>query len=312
MNRCLYCYEELKEEESFHEKCSKKFFGLKIPPKIEYSLKDIYKLGKIIVERNITIPGVQTKLSLDLKKGVNNIPKLTVVGLWGNYILKPQSNDYKELPENEDLTMHLAKIFKLNVVEHSLIKLNDNSLAYITKRIDRVNEKKIHMEDMCQLTERLTEDKYKGSLEQIDKIIKKYSANPLLDSLHFFESIIFSFITGNADMHLKNYSLIEEDQIKFAPFYDLLSTRLVISESIDSEEFALSICGKKKKISEKDILKFGNSLNLNEKQIENVFAKFRKNLKKAIDFIDISFLSESKKLEYKKLVKSRSERLNLV
>jgi serine/threonine-protein kinase HipA len=312
MNRCLFCYAELNEEESFHEKCSKKFFGFKTPPKIEYSLKDIYKLGKIIVERNITIPGVQTKLSLDLKKEVNNIPKLTIVGLWGDYILKPQSNDYNELPENEDLTMHLAKIFKLNVVDHSLIKLNDNSLAYITKRIDRVNEKKIHMEDMCQLTERLTEDKYKGSLEQIDKIIKKYSANPLLDSFLFFESIIFSFITGNADMHLKNYSLIGEDQVKLAPFYDLISTRLIISENIDNEEFALSICGKKKKITQSDIIKFGNSIKLNEKQIENVFTKFRANLKKAIDFIDISFLSETKKLEYKKLLRLRAEQLNLV
>ncbi len=311
MNRCFYCYKELDGEISFHEKCSKKFFGVKTPPIINYTLEDIYKLGKNIVEKSVTVPGVQTKLSMNLEKEVKNIYKLTIVGLWGDYILKPQSNDYKELPENEDLTMHLAEIFKLNVVPHSLIKLEDESLAYITKRLDRQKNRKIHMEDMCQLTERLTEDKYKGSLEQIDKVLKKFSSNPILDSVHFFESIIFSFLTGNADMHLKNYSLIEDDQIKLAPFYDFLSTRLVISEKNDSEEFALTLSGKKKKITKSDLVNFGISIRLNNKQIENVFKKFNNNLVQAIDFIQKSFLSESMQSEYKTLITERARRIGI-
>lgn len=312
MSKCLYCYEMLDNEINYHEKCSKLFFGTKIPPTIDYTLVDIYKLGKNVIAKRVTVPGVQTKLSINLEKVQQNESKLTIVGLWGNYILKPQSQDYKELPENEDLTMHLASIFKLNVVEHSLVRLQDKSLAYITKRIDRVNNTKIHMEDMCQLTERLTEDKYKGSLEQIDKIIKRNSTNPMLDSIYFFESVVFSFLTGNADMHLKNYSLIEDDQIKLAPFYDMLSTRLVITENLDSEEFALTICGKKKKVSKIDLMEFGYSLKMNEKQIENVFKTFKNNFEKAISFISHSFLSEEKKIKYRELMIERAIRIELI
>ena len=271
MSRCLYCYEILDNEIDYHEKCSRLFFGTKIPPTIDYTLADIHKLGKNVIANSVTVPGVQTKLSMNLEKVQQNADKLTIVALWGNYILKPQSQDYKELPENEDLTMHLASIFKLNVVEHSLVRLQDGSLAYITKRIDRVKNTKIHMEDMCQLTERLTEDKYKGSLEQIDRVIKKYSNNPMFDTVLFFESVLFSFLTGNADMHLKNYSLIhQEGQTKLTPFYDLVSTRLVISEKLDSEEFALTIGGKKKKITLEIIMEFGKNIGMNEKQIEEV------------------------------------------
>lgn len=312
MSRCLYCYKDLENDNDFHEKCSNKFFGVKIPPIIDYSLEDIYKLGKNVIERSVSVPGIQTKLSVEIKKETQNVSKLTIVGLWGNYILKPQSNEYIELPENEDLTMHLASIFNLNIVDHSLIRLKDNSLAYITRRIDRSENEKFHMEDMCQLTGRLTEDKYKGSHEQIDKIIKKFSENPMLDSIHFFESIIFSFLVGNADMHLKNYSLIESDQIKLSPFYDLLSTRLVIPEKFDSEEFALTICGKKRNVKQNDFWKFGYSIGMNEKQIDNVFNRFSTQINKATDFIDKSFLSNDKKDEYQILIKNRAERIGLI
>lgn len=313
MSRCLYCYEMLDNEIDYHEKCSRLFFGTKIPPTIDYTLADIHKLGKNVITNSITVPGVQTKLSLNLEKVQQNADKLTIVGLWGNYILKPQSQDYKELPENEDLTMHLASIFKLNVVEHSLVRLQDKSLAYITKRIDRINNTKIHMEDMCQLTERLTEDKYKGSLEQIDRVIKKYSTNPMFDTVLFFESVLFSFLNGNADMHLKNYSLIQQDkQTKLTPFYDLVSTRLVISEKLDSEEFALTIGGKKKKISLSIIMEFGEIIGMNEKQIKNVLNNFQTNLPNAMNFIDKSFLSELKKKEYQKLLLDRAKRINIL
>lgn len=313
MSRCLYCYEMLDNEIDYHEKCSRLFFGTRKPPTIDYTLDDIHKLGKNVIAKSVTVPGVQTKLSMNLEKVQKKADKLTIVGLWGNYILKPQSQDYKELPENENLTMHLASIFKLNVVEHSLVRLQDKSLAYITKRIDRINNTKIHMEDMCQLTERLTEDKYKGSLEQIDRVIKKHSNNPMFDTVLFFESVLFSFLTGNADMHLKNYSLIHQDgQTKLTPFYDLVSTRLVISEKLDSEEFALTIGGKKKKISLAIIMEFGKTIGMNEKQIENVLNNFQTNIPNAINFIDKSFLSETKKKEYQKLLLDRAKRINIL
>src|SRR5690606_38986653 len=141
------------------------------------------------------------------------------------YILKPPTPHYQQLPEVEDLTMHLAALAKIKTVPHSLIRLQSGKLAYITKRIDRTKKGKLHMEDMCQLTERLTEHKYQGSYEQIAKAILKYSALPGLDLVNFFELVVFSFLTCNADMHLKNFSLIQQPGMGmvFSPAYDLVA-----------------------------------------------------------------------------------------
>lgn len=167
------------------------------------------------------------------------------MGLWGRYILKPQTDVYRALPELEDLTMHMAEAAKIAVVPHSLIRFADGELCYITRRIDRQKDgTKTAMEDMCQLSERLTEYKYKGSYEQIAKLIKKYSATPQLDLVNFWEVVVFSWIVGNSDMHLKNFSLYKTPTgYSLTPAYDLLSTAIVMPE--DKEELALTLNGKK-------------------------------------------------------------------
>lgn len=312
MNKCLYCYGELNEGD-YHSTCSKKFFGTEKAPIVPYELDEIYKLGKIVVKKSVTLPGVQSKLSMELDKQIKTEPKLTVVGLWGNYILKPPAQQYKSLPENEDLTLKLAEIFGLKTVDHSLIKLKNGEIAYVTKRIDRDKNRKLHMEDFCQLTERLTEDKYKGSMELVNRTIDKYSSNPGLDKLTIFEMTLFYFLTGNADMHLKNFSIIyEHGMINLAPAYDLLSTRLVISEKDDPEESALTINGKKRKLRLNDFLKFAESSGLNDKQIENSFDKFKSNLSRSINFIDSSFLDKKLMGAYKELIAARAQRLGVV
>jgi serine/threonine-protein kinase HipA len=313
MNRCMYCYKELSNSENdYHKKCVKKFFKTDTIPLLDYTLDDMYKLGKNIVQQSVTVPGVQTKLSINIQQAHKNSHKLTIVGLWGNYILKPPSTTYANLPENEDLTMHLAELFDIEVVPHSLIKLKSGELSYITRRIDREGKKKIHMEDMCQLTERLTEDKYKGSMERIGKVILKNSTNRGLDAIRFFEIALFSFLTGNADMHLKNFSLIyEEGEVKFTPAYDLLSTRLVISERKDPEEMALTLNGKKRRLNNDDFVRFGKDLKLNKTQIENVFEKFSNQFSKAIDFINISFLPDVLKEPYNEILSERYNQLSL-
>ena len=178
MERCLYCYQPLEQHETdFHSRCSKKIFGTATPPLLPYSKADIESLALEVVRSQVTITGVQPKLSVDLKKEKGGEKRFTIVGLWGGYILKPQTEQYANLPENEDLTMHLARLAKINTVPHSLIRFKDGSLAYITKRIDRDKKgNKIPMEDMCQLTEKLTEQKYKGSHEQIARKIVEFSA----------------------------------------------------------------------------------------------------------------------------------------
>jgi serine/threonine-protein kinase HipA len=312
MRRCLYCYNELGEETAeFHKVCSRKIFGTPIPPELPYSEDQMMQLAEKVIKSQSTITGVQQKLSLHIEKisKKDEPQRFTIVGLWGGYILKPPTKQYKFLPELEDLTMHLAEISGLEVVPHSLIRLSSGNLSYITKRIDRRNEIKIHMEDMCQLTERLTEQKYNGSHEQIGKAITKYSVNPGLDITIFFEQVLFSFLTGNADMHLKNFSLIDNPEIGYilSPAYDMVASKLVVEG--DQEELALTLNGKKKKIRKKDFIEAINRFNIDTKAIENMFNKFKASLDNWHKFIDISFLSEEMKTEYHDLIVQRASQI---
>lgn len=169
----------------FHPGCARKFFGTKDVPKVEYRHEDLDRLAEQVIRAQTSLTGVQPKLSLNLSKH-EGCSQLTIVGLWGGYIFKPQTESYTQLPENEDLTMHLAEAAKISVVPHSLIRLADGELGYITKRIDRTkNGEKIDMEDMCQLTLHPTEYKYKGSHEQIAKTIAQYSSTPKLDLTNY-------------------------------------------------------------------------------------------------------------------------------
>jgi len=202
--RCLYCYNELWEDEiDFHPACSHNMWCSAKPPLLNYTEGDMEPLAVQVVRSHIAVTGVQPKLSLSIQKMETGIQPqcFTIAGSWGAYILKLPVSHYPSLPEVDDLTMHLASIAKIATVPHSLIRLQSGNLAYITRRIDRVKGAKLHMEDMCQLTGKLTEDKYRGSYEQIGKAILKYSANPGLDLVNFFEQVVFSFLTGNADMH---------------------------------------------------------------------------------------------------------------
>jgi len=269
------------------------------------------ELALKVVQTMVTVTGVQAKLSLHLEspEGKRAPKRFTIVGLWGGYILKPPTAHYKQLPEVEDLTMHLAQIAKIDVVPHCLIRLQNGSLAYITKRIDRNKKNKLHMEDMCQLTERLTEDKYHGSYEQIAKAIVKYSSNPGLDVVNFFEQVLFSFLTGNADMHLKNFSLILKPGVgnDLAPAYDLVATALV--NPADKEDLALTLNGKKKKITRNDFIAAFRTLNLDPKQQENIFRKMISAKTGWMDFIGISFLCDDFKERLMTIIEQRFKRI---
>ena len=311
MERCLYCYQPLEQNETdFHSRCSKKIFGTATPPLLPYSKADIESLALEVVRSQVTITGVQPKLSVDLEKEKGGEKRFTIVGLWGGYILKPQTEQYANLPENEDLTMHLARLAKINTVPHSLIRFKDGSLTYSTKRIDRDKKgNKIPMEDMCQLTEKLTEQKYKGSHEQIAKKIVEFSAYPVLDLINYVEILLFCYLTGNADMHLKNFSLYKKiKETTLTPAYDLLSTKLVIPE--DTEELALTLNGKKRKLKRSDFDNLLKTMKVEDKVIENTYNKFRKVLPLWYDFIEISFLPNQMKIDYKALIEHRSSILN--
>jgi serine/threonine-protein kinase HipA len=308
MSKCLICSEVCENDVEYHSSCLKELFGNNRPPVLDYEFGDLTKLAKNVVKQKVTVPGVQAKLSLEIDRHVKESNKLTIAGLWGRYILKPPSNRWKELPENEHCTMLLAKASGIETVPFGLVRLKSGELSYVTRRIDRGSDaEKYPMEDMCQLTERLTEDKYKGSHEQIAKIIKKYSENPIYDLTRYFELVLFCYITGNSDMHLKNFSLINDPELgwKLSAGYDLLSTRLAISEKYDPEELALTLAGKKRKFTKNSFPKFGLHIGLNSKQVNNIIERVRAKSQDFHDQISKSFLSDGLKEKFSELINNR-------
>ena len=308
-NSCLYCYKDLNDEVDFHQKCSKEFFGTKEVPQLPYTLDQMSELAKKVIERSVSVPGVQAKLSMSLiNEAREKNSRLTVVGaLGGNYIFKPPTLNFPEMPQNEHVTMRIAEAMGIKVVPSSLIRLQSGELSYITKRVDRtIDGRKIHMIDMFQIIGAF--NKYKSSMEKIGKALNAYSDNTLLDKLYFFELAVFSFLSGNNDMHLKNFSMIQTDfGWSLSPAYDLLNVAILNPE--DKEELALTIEGKKKKLKLEDFEQLGKTLGLSSKQFIGVFKRFHDSKKTAFLLINQSFLSEEMKSKYHLLMNERYARM---
>ncbi|MDM1404507.1 HipA domain-containing protein [Myroides marinus] len=308
MSNCLFCYQPVETGE-YHPACSKKFFGTSQVPTLELDQEQLNKLAQITVNERLALTGVQPKISLSLN-GEKGNKRLTLVGLWGDYILKPQSADFAFMPEVEDVTMHLAKLFKIETAEHALIRTSTGELAYITKRFDRAKGKKIHVEDLCQLSELLTEQKYKSSYERVGKVIKQYATNSGLDAIKYFRLVLFSFLTGNNDMHLKNFSLMHTGRgILFSPAYDLLNVNLIFPE--DKEDLALTLGGRKRKIKRTDFDQLAMSLDISEIVRDNIYKDFSKQITKVHDWIDNSFLTDEYKVGFMKIFEGKMEQIRM-
>ncbi len=312
MRKCLFCYQPLdNDDHDYHSTCTKKLFGSSQAPIIDFDLKELDELAKQFIIQSKAITGVQPKLSLNIEKHKNEPSRLTIVGFNGDFILKPPSSYFKELPENEDITMHLAGLVKMKTAQHGLIRLKSGDLAYITKRFDRNKGKKIAVEDFCQLSENLTEHKYRGSIEKIGKLIYTFTKNQGYEAQRLFELVLFCYLTGNADMHLKNFSLIENTfgEFELSPAYDLVNTAIVMPE--DKEESALNINGKKRKLNLDDFKVLATSLKINDKSLTAIYKRFETVLPVWISWIEHSFLSDEMKESYIGILKERFDKLYL-
>ena len=145
MNQCLYCRKPLLQDEyHWHTACIKKFFGISELPVLAIDTSELERYARTAIDAGLTVPGVQKKLSLHLDR-TQGRGRLTLVGYPSGFIAKLQTEEYAHLPELEDATMHMADAASIQTVPHALIPLHDGSLAYISKRIDRVIIKqKIH------------------------------------------------------------------------------------------------------------------------------------------------------------------------
>ena len=310
MSKCLYCNKELGAgEQDFHDSCARKFFGVSPAPTFDYTRADMDALAAEIIKSQTTLTGVQPKISLHLNKKKGN-SRLTIVGLWGGFILKPQTDMFPYLPEVEQLTMCLAEQFGISVVPHSLIRMRDGELCYITRRIDRLpSGEKIAMEDFCQLSKRTTEYKYKSSYEQVAKVIREYSSLPEMDLTRYYELLIFCWLTGNNDMHLKNFALYNptDEGFRLTPAYDLLNAAFVNPN--DKEELALTLNGRKKKIKPADFDQSMQRAGISDRVISNIFHKFQKKYPEWELTIRDSFLPKDYQEAFWQMICERLSRL---
>lgn len=308
---CLCCGKPLRieNESGWHKSCIRKFFGTSQLPEMELDNQTLELLATESTGKGYTVPGVQKKLSLHLLSQGEK-PRLTVVNYPAGYILKPQVERFEALPEAEHLVMCMADAVGIATVPHALIH-SGNTFAYITKRIDRIFTKdhaeKLAMEDFCQLDYRLTQDKYHSSYERCGKIIEKYSVRSRLDLSELFIRLVFFFITGNSDMHLKNFSLVEtaegNNQYVFSAAYDLLPVKVIMPE--DEEDFALALNGKKTNIRKKNFFVFAENIGIAKEAAEKMMAQMIANEEMFISMCCDSHFPEHLKKSFASLIRER-------
>lgn len=312
VGRCLICGLPLQDGASpYHAKCVKKLFHTTKVPILNYTQEALNELAKATIMKRISLPGVQPKLSLHLGKGdLANPGRLTLVGLAGDYILKPQTTKWPFLPEAEHFAMLFARLCKIDTAEFGLIPLASGETAFITRRMDRTTSGALHMEDFCQLTNKLTSQKYNGSMEQIGKALRKYSSKPGLDAIRLLELTIFCYLIGNSDMHLKNFSLLRtgKGNYEFAPAYDLVPVKIILPA--DKEELALSLGGKKSNLQYRDFANFAGSLELTPAQFEKTINRIKRHSEDKLDeALDRCFMPLEMQQNLRSLFQGKSSRI---
>lgn len=314
MSKCLYCYRELEEGQvDFHPGCARKVFGKDVAPLLPYTRDNMSELARQVIRTSVSVTGVQAKMSLDVNRGGKNEPaKFTIVGLWGKYIFKPQSAKYPYLPELEDLTMKMADAAHIRTARHTLIRLSDGELGYLTLRMDRSKKgEKISMLDMCQFSNRLTEHKYYGTYQQLAETVKRYSSAPMLDVQRFWEIVLFSWITGNSDMHCKNFSLIDTGSGEYvlAPAYDLLAVLLADPEDTEEMAMSFSVGGTKNGFGRDTFLTAFTQSGIPIAVAQKIIERLKACVPVWKELIDISFLPSKMKADYCALLEERVSRL---
>ncbi len=284
-----------------NKKFLKDMFNSSRLPVIDFNLADVSQEAQRLAGK-LSISGVQPKLSVKLDKKQNI---LIPVAEGGEYILKPQNTTFPNMPENEQCCMDIAEQLTIDVPLHCLIPVKDKSLAYVVKRFDRAKGAKIHQEDFTQVLEQT--DKYKGSVEQIGRMLKKISSAPGYDAQLFFERVVLNFIIGNGDAHLKNYSISyrDEDNIRLTPAYDIVCSKLVIH---DEEDSALAINGKKNELQRVDFDKLAEYFNIPARVR---YDKFEKKFDLIRRVVEISSIDMKKQQQFLEVMIERLNRLEL-
>jgi serine/threonine-protein kinase HipA len=288
---------------SYHERCLERLLDVPHAPHIDLDRATLPLATERVVGK-FSISGVQPKAQVHLSA---DRTALEVVAQAGTHILKPQINRFPWVPENEHLSMALARLVGINVPDNGLFMLSDRSVAYVIRRFDRTSEnppRKRRQEDFCQLSQRRVEDKYNGSAEECAKLIYRYASHPEIGARQLFRQMLLSYWIGNGDLHLKNLSLVEADDGTFqlSPAYDLLSTWLYGDSAL-----SLPVSGKKKNINRKNWLKYAEAhCQIPRPEAESIMAEMLACRDAALALVERSALPEASiKQGYQELLEER-------
>lgn len=298
---CEICGKECEDAAGYHSACLRRLFGTPSLPNIELSHVEVLAKAQEMAGR-MSISGVQPKLSMS-RRGSRLVP-VTDGGL---YILKPQTERFPLLPQNENLCMTIAERIGIEVPPHGLFDLRDGSPAYLVRRFDRTPDgQKLRCEDFLQVLGE--DDKYSGSVERIGKKILELSSVPGLDAQLFFERVLLNFLLGNGDAHLKNFSLLEPEDggLRLSPAYDIVCSKAVISKETD---FAITLNGKADKITRRDFEKFSEALKIPPKVVADIVERIGQSYAMVLDEISRSRLSTELKEKMQRIVEERRKRL---
>ncbi|MEX2186041.1 MAG: HipA domain-containing protein [Pirellulales bacterium] len=301
---CRICLRDVRGDGHYHTRCLRALFRSGKAPRLDIEVSKLHTAALAMVGHT-SLSGVQKKISVNLSADRET---LQVAAEGGRYILKPQTGTYPALPENEHVTTQLAKLVDIEVAPSGLVSLKDGSLAFVTRRFDRLPDgRKVRQEDFCQLAEKSPKEKYIGSAELCVRLLNRYASEPPIEILKFFRMLVFAWWTGNGDMHLKNFSLLADEDgfIKLTPAYDLVCTRLVLPD----DTMSLSMVGRKDRLRRKDWLAFAAYCGLPERTATRVLNRQASVKSTAFELVERSFLPDEQKADYATLLEERTETL---
>lgn len=304
--KCHICYQELGHEIDYHQQCLKSM-GITEWPHFERIIQQPFEqlASAFVASQQGTVAGVMPKILLSSSRVAMSLPNV-------GFIYKPAVPKWPELAENEHLTHLLAQSVGLEVAKSALVR-SDEGFGLISKRFDinDLGSNRYHVLDMAQILELKADDKYRSSYERVAKAIKKYSDQPVIDLMTFYKLVVFSFLCGNSDLHLKNISLLHvENGWQLSPCYDLVNVKLANPD--DREQLALTLNSRKNRIKSTDLLEyFPAHTGLSDRLKNRVISDLTTGIKKWPKLIANSFLSELQQENYVQIVNQRLELIGL-
>jgi len=306
---CYICLNDLGEIDApstYHQKCMIELVGTPNLPLIDVDRAGL-PLEQWKMAGGVSISGMQPKLSMRLS--ADRLALETVEG-GGEFILKPQSPKFESLPENEHLTMRLAQLAGIEIPPCGLALLRDGSPAYIVRRYDRHigSHRKLRQEDFCQLAGLPSDKKDEGSGELCVRLLRKYIRTaPEVEIAKLYRRLVFAYLTGNGDLHLKNLSLIigNNGEPRLSPAYDQLCTRLVIPD----DQLTLSICGKRDRLNRDTFLRFAEYSGLAADDASAILGELHRLIHPFAELISSSLLPVDLQAIYTALIAVRASSL---